>query len=106
MGETLIQIGPEDQGRRMSLDEFDHAEGREGSTYELGRGVIVVSNVPDPRHFDKVDAILEQLWGYRVSHRGVIHRIGAGSDCKLLIDELESERHPDITVYKTPRPEG
>jgi hypothetical protein len=46
MSTTATLIGPEDQGRRMSLAEFDHAEVRDGYLYELGRGVITVSDVP------------------------------------------------------------
>ncbi len=30
-----VVIGPEDHGRRMSLDEFDQAVGAEGYLYEL-----------------------------------------------------------------------
>jgi Uma2 family endonuclease len=32
--------------------------------------------------------------------------MAAGSDCKLLIAALESERHPDLAIYKTTRPRG
>jgi Uma2 family endonuclease len=28
----------------------------------------------------------------------------SGSDCKILIDSTQSERHPDLAVYKTPPP--
>jgi hypothetical protein len=30
MGKTLTKIGPADHGRRMSLDEFEHAKVQEG----------------------------------------------------------------------------
>jgi len=43
-----IQIGPADHGRRMSLDEFDHAIALEEQVYELNKGVIEVSEVPPP----------------------------------------------------------
>jgi hypothetical protein len=32
-----IHIGPEDHGRRISLDDFDRAIAREGYLYELGK---------------------------------------------------------------------
>ena len=30
MGKTVVKIGPADHGRRMTLEEFDEAEGHEG----------------------------------------------------------------------------
>lgn len=88
----------------MTLDEFDTAIGREGKLYELSRGVIVVSDVPNPPHARFLDAIFSQFWGYRLAHPGAIHAMPGGADCKLLIDGTESERHPDIAIYKTPAP--
>lgn len=100
-----IIIGPQDHGRRMSLDDFDTAEAREGRLYELSRGVINVTDVPNEPHGAIVDDVNRQLNIYRHTHPGVIHRIAAGSDCKLLIEGFESERHPDLAVYKTAPPE-
>jgi hypothetical protein len=62
---TVTTIGPADHGRRMSLEEFEHAEGQEGHLYELSRGVIIVVDVPRPKHFLLVDAIRKQLSTYR-----------------------------------------
>ena len=104
MPKTATKVGPADNGRLMSLDEFDHAEVEEGHLYELGRGVVVVSDVPDDRHFAQVDAIRQQLAVYRAAHPDVIHRLAAGSECKLLIWSLQSERYPDVAIYKTSRP--
>jgi Uma2 family endonuclease len=98
-------IGPSDHGRHMSLDEFDHAEVREGFLYELSRGVITVADVPKLRHLAQVNAIQRQVRVYDAANPGRIHTIAGGSDCKLLIAGLESERHPDLALYKTPPPE-
>jgi Uma2 family endonuclease len=105
MGETLLQISPTDEGRRMTLDEFEHAEAVEGYLYELSRGVTVV-DVPDPTHGLMTDEIRSQLYAYRSAHRDVIRFIAAGSDCKILLTVEQSERHPDVAVYKTARPQG
>jgi Uma2 family endonuclease len=105
MPQTAIKIGPADHGRRMSLEDFDLAEIQEGYCYELSRGVITVSDVPNPRHFAQVIAIRRQLSAYDLAHPGRIHGIAAGSDCKILLADLESERHPDVAVYKDPPPE-
>ena len=51
MGKTLIKIGPSDHGRRMSLEEFEHAKVQEGYLYELSRGIInVVPTSPTEAH--------------------------------------------------------
>jgi Uma2 family endonuclease len=99
------RIGPADHGKRMRLTDFEYADVEPGYLYELGRGVIVVSDVPDQSHFAIVDAIRGQLYVYRARHPEVIQHIGAGSDCKLLTEAFESERHPDVVVYKTAPPE-
>jgi Uma2 family endonuclease len=98
-------IGPSDDGRRMSLEEFDHAEVREGYLYELSRGVITVSDIPHPRHLAIVTAIRRQFMAHDLAHPGRIYTIASGSECKLLIAGLVSERHPDLALYKTPPPE-
>jgi len=106
MSTATITIGPEHHGRAMSLDEFADAAGREGHLYELSRGIVTVIDVPNEPHFDLQDAICEQLWNHRLTHPNEIHRILGGSDAKIMVAELQSERHPDLLVYKTARPKG
>jgi hypothetical protein len=105
MLKTAIKIGPADHGRAMSLVDFDHAEVQEGYLYELGRGVIVVSDVPKRRHLGQVLEIRKQLGAYQLANPNRIYAICSGSECKLLISRYESERHPDLAVYKTLPPE-
>lgn len=105
MSNVAIKISPADHGRRMSLDEFDQADGESGSVYELSRGTITVTNVPNRRHFAQVNALRRQLSGYEATHPDRIQAISAGSDCKILLADLDSERHPDLAVYQTPMPE-
>ena len=104
MPKTVARIGPGDHGRRMSLDDFESAEGADGFLYELGRGAVTVVDVPDSQHLAQVDEIREQFYVYKRSNPGRIHRMGSGSDCKILLADLVSERHPDWVVYKTPPP--
>ena len=101
-----IKIGPADQGRRMSLAEFEHAEAEEGWLYELSRGVVTVADVPKPKHLVLVDAIRRQFLDPRKKHSRLIFVMAGGMECKLLIRDLESERHPDLAVYMTPPPGG
>jgi Uma2 family endonuclease len=106
MSTVGIKIGPSDHGRRMSLEEFEHAEGEEGHLYELSRGVVTVADVPKPRHLLTVDAIRRQFMDPRKKHSRLIFAIAGGMECKLLIRDMESERHPDLAVYMTPPPDG
>lgn len=106
MQKTATMITPADHGRRMTLAEFENADTENGALYELGRGIIVMMNVPGLRHLAQVNALRRQLYAFDGANAGAIHTIASGSDCKLLIASLESERHPDIAVYKTPPPDG
>jgi hypothetical protein len=105
MPKTAIKIGPQDHGRRMSLADFDHAEVQEGHLYELSRGVITVSDVPKLRHLAQINAIRRQVHVYDATNPGRIHAIASGNECKLLLAGWESERHPDLAIYRMPPPE-
>src|SRR5262249_17805201 len=106
MPQTVTRVGPADNGRRMSLAEFESAEGQPGYLYELSRGVVTVVDVPNLRHFAQFNAIRRQLTAYDLSHPDVINAVGGGGECKVLLttEEGESERHPDVAVYKEPPP--
>ncbi|MGO9921115.1 MAG: Uma2 family endonuclease [Isosphaeraceae bacterium] len=106
MSKTITKVGPADHGRRMSLDDFEEAEGEDGYLYELSRGVVTVVEIPHPFHFRLVDAIDRQLRAYLYQYPGRIVAIGGGAECKLLIEGLQSERHPDLAVYKTAQPDA
>ena len=105
MSKTAIKIKPTDTGRRMSLEEFELAEVQEGYLYELSRGIITVSDVPNRIHLHIVVAIRKLLQAYMALGAARIQVIAAGSECKLLIGDLESERHPDLSLHLTPAPE-
>jgi hypothetical protein len=99
-----IIIGPADHGRQMSLNDFDFAEVQDGHLYELGRGVIVVSDVPGRKHFAQFGPTRDQFVGHKLSHPGEIHAILGGGECKILVAGFESERHPDLSVYLSAPP--
>lgn len=99
------RIGPKDHGRKMSLKEFEFIDTEEGYLYELSRGYIAVSNVARFYHALIVSIIRDALIMYKAANPGSIYMILAGHECKLLIREWESERHPDIAVYVS-KPKG
>jgi Uma2 family endonuclease len=104
MIKTLQRIGPRDQGRRMSLRDFEPVEVQEGHVYELSRGIITVSDVPSYPHACRVASLRDDLTMYKAANPGAIHIILGGMECKLLVGDFESERHPDLAIYKNKPP--
>jgi Uma2 family endonuclease len=102
---TLIRIGPADQGRMMTLDEFEEADLEEGYRYELARGVLEVSEVPDELHGVIVWALLRPIADYDRAHPRVIHRAGGGAEYRFRLPVMQSGRHLDVavTLRNTPR---
>jgi len=102
-----VKIGPNDHGKKMSLKAFEFAEAEEGYHYELSRGYITVSDVANYIHIHAliVATIRDALSAYKFAHPGRIHLILSSMECKLLMPEWESERHPDLAVYFT-KPKG
>lgn len=65
-----------------------------------------MSDVPNPVHFVQFMAIRRQFSAYETAHPGRIHGLAGGGECKIVLTALESERHPDLAIYKTPLPSG
>jgi Uma2 family endonuclease len=105
MATIQVRIGPADHGRRMTLDEFREAEEEQGYCYELARGVLEVTEVPNAPHWQVLDNLHEAISRYRRHHRGVILRIGHGSECRLLIPETASGRNPGLAIVFHDTPE-
>jgi hypothetical protein len=100
-----IHVGPDDNGKVMSLADFDKAIGQEGYCYELGKGIIEVSNVPHPSHFAQVQEIRDQFVVHRLQNPELIHSVTGSNDSKILVDSDQSERHPDVSVYLSAPPD-
>ncbi|TWT45315.1 hypothetical protein RAS1_17380 [Phycisphaerae bacterium RAS1] len=98
------RIGPRDRGRRMPLAVFARAEAAPGFMYELDKGVIVVVDVPGMPHSRIIRYLRAELEFYARSHPGRINHVAGSLDAVVRMPALQSERHPDITVYLTPPP--
>jgi Uma2 family endonuclease len=98
-------IGPSDEGRKMTLEQFDVACGQEGYLYELNKGVIEVTDVPHPRHFALLQEVRDQLVAYRLKHPDAVHSVMGSNESKILLATDQSERHPDISVYLSAPPD-
>jgi Uma2 family endonuclease len=100
-------LTPADHGRLMSLDEFLSALPAEGwACYELARGVVTVSDVPNLPHFWIVDHLMDVLRLYKAQPEKRIKGIGGSGECRIIMESLNSGRHPDIAVYLTSSPSG
>lgn len=100
-----ITIGPRDHGRKMTLKKFEFAEGKEGHLYELARGYIVVSEVPNYPHTSITAFVRNCLIKHQLENPTAIHMILEGGSNKLVVPDWESEHHPDLAVYLT-KPKG
>src|SRR5260370_35390780 len=105
MPKRAMKIGPNGNGQPMRLKDFELAQVQEGYVYELGRGLIVVSDVPKPQHLIQIDSIRQQLTMYQVANPASIFCIAGESDCKILASELESEANPNLAISQTLPPE-
>jgi Uma2 family endonuclease len=98
MASVRTRIGPADHGRKMSLEEFREADEEPGYVYELARGVIEVTEVPNDPHGQVVSNIQGLAHDYKKSHPGVIRRIGGGGEFRLWVPEMVSGRNPDMAI--------
>lgn len=101
----VVRIGPTDDGREMSLDDFSEAIPQGAYLYELAKGVIQVSQVPHPQHERQIAEIRKQLTLWEDANPGHVELIAGAMGAKLLVGASESERHPDVCIYLSPQPE-
>src|SRR5689334_11474069 len=92
---TTLHIGPGDNGRRMTLDEFIEAEWEEGRLYELARGVVEVAEVAGPWHGRIVNRVARLFIHYDEQHPGIINYLAGGGECRIRLPGMVSDRHPD-----------
>jgi Uma2 family endonuclease len=95
---TPRRIGPADHGRIMTLEEFREAEELDGFRYELARGVLEVSEVPNDPHGVVVSNLYDAIGDYRRAHPGVILRYGGGNEFRFWLPHMVSGRNPDLGV--------
>src|SRR5580693_5088727 len=98
MATTRIQIGPTDHGRRMTLEEFREADEERGYRYELARGVLEVTEVPDDPHGQIVHNVSQAVGLYHRQHPGLILRIGGAGEFRLWVPQMISGRNPDLAI--------
>ncbi|MDB5349499.1 MAG: hypothetical protein JWN86_746 [Planctomycetota bacterium] len=93
-----LRIGPADHRRKMTLEEFEDADFEEGYRYELARGVLEVTEVPDDPHGFIVDHFACAIADYRRQHPHLVLRSGEASGFRLWLPGMISGRNPDYAV--------
>ena len=98
MATVATRIGPADHGRKMTMEEFLEAEEEDGYRYELARGVLEVTEVPNDPHGQVVCNLYQAVAIYRIAHPRVILRYGGGNEFRLWLPGMVSGRNPDLAV--------
>jgi len=95
---TTLRIGPADNGRTMTFEEFLEAEEVEGYRYELARGVLEVNQVPNDPHRKVVTNLYDSVSQYRRTHPGVVSGYGGSGEFQFLLPGMIAGRNPDLAV--------
>lgn len=93
-----LRLGPADHGRTLTLEQFREAQEEEGYRYELARGILEVTEVPNDPHGPIVFNIYTAVARYHVEHTGVIRRFGGAGEFRLWLPTMISGRNPDFAV--------
>lgn len=101
-----VVVGPDDHGRRMTMAEFARTDSLPGFHYELNRGVIEVTNIPDFFHNLAADRIHKAIHLYDAKRPGIVQFVGGSFASKIELWGSATERHPDLSIYLTPPPPG
>ena len=95
---VALRLGPADHGRPLTLEEYLDAEVQEGYRYELAKGVLEVTEVPNDPHGDVVCNLLRAVRDYEGDHPGIVRRFGGAGEFRLWLPRMVSGRNPDLAV--------
>src|SRR5262249_3951466 len=95
---TALQIGPNDVGREMSLEEFEQADFEPGWQYELIEGILAVSPAADFPHDLVFDWICGLLQSYRRRHPEVVNYVSTHARV-FVPGRRTTNPEPDVAVY-------
>lgn len=98
---SIPEIGPEDHGRPLSLDEFEHSRWREGYDYELIDGKLYVSPKPNLPAGRLEVWLFKKVSFYADTHPEVINYVHPNARV-FLPEESRSgvtAPEPDLTAY-------
>jgi Uma2 family endonuclease len=97
---TLLQLGPHDRGRPLTLEEFTSASYQEGYRYELIEGRLHVSPTPNLPENGLEAWISNLLRVYAHEHSDIINYVT--DKARVLLPEAEeiTAPEPDVAAYQ------
>jgi Uma2 family endonuclease len=97
---TVLKLTPRDQGRPLTREEFEAAQGVEGYRYELIDGKVYVSPTPQLAHDCIVQWIRDLLHIYRWDHAEVINYISGHAGVPVPDRPKATVLEPDLAAYR------
>ncbi len=97
---TQLYLTPKDQGRVLSLDEFEHADSLEGYRYELIDGKLEVSPQPEMPHEYLCKWLKDALNDYARAHPDVIDYVSGPARVFVPGHTAPTAPEPDVAAYR------
>ena len=93
---TILKLGPDDAGMRLTAEAFANADFQEPYIYERVKGRLVVRSPAGPEHRKVSRPFRRELGGYWQQHPDVIEDVDVEG---WVATGSEEDRIPDICVY-------
>ncbi len=97
---TALKLGPRDQGRAMTFEEFIAADFEDGHKYELIHGRLRVAPLPNLPADWLEEWLLDQLKAYARHRPDVLNHVTNKARVYVEGRDDVSYPEPDITAYK------
>jgi Uma2 family endonuclease len=96
---TQLYLTPRDQGRPVTLEEFENADSLEGFHYELIEGKLEVSPLRNLPHDCVRDWVCKHLRDYAEQHAGIIDEVKAPARVFVPGRRRTTALEPDVAAY-------
>jgi Uma2 family endonuclease len=96
MQDTILQLGPNDAGMKLTHEEFAQADGEPPFRYERVRGRLVVMSPPGEEHRLASKPFRRELGMYWGLHRDIVDDVDVKGWVATSDDD---DRIPDICIY-------
>jgi Uma2 family endonuclease len=97
---TSLYLTPKDQGRPLTLDEFQRADSLEGHRYELIHGKLEVTPLPNLFHDEVLDWLKDRLKDYAKSRPDILRKIKGPARVFVEDDPDVTAPEPDVAAYR------
>jgi Uma2 family endonuclease len=98
--QTQLYLTPKDQGRPLTLEEFEHAASQEGYHYELINGRLEVSPLPDYSHDALASIVRRLLERYAEQHPEGLRCVMGPARVFVPGHHAVTAPEPDVAAYR------